>query len=375
MPGHLSEGWRRLGCRVEEFFYGSHMGKSWKREGRQANHRINLELLYTARRLRAEGRLDLIFAVIYDDVLEEETAQQLRLLQVPMVNYHVDLVGQWHRVLRTGKYFDRLACAQRDHWSALRRAEIRPWYMPMASNPPASAKAADDVLFDGVLYLGSPWEFRRRALSEIAHAGLPLRVFGHGWQTDDRLDESKAQPWLKILHDLRYYAKPYLAEMGVGNALSAIQRRLRLWRGRPSSSAEVPGECLYGEYSDAMFDPLVKGAAINLGFAHFSNTPGTHQERRQLRLRDFEIPMAGGFYLAQDCAQLRELFHPGVDIATWDSMKDLLEKIRYYLAHPAERRRLSAAGQAHVRKHHTWERRFRDLLRDLNLPVPRKENG
>ncbi|HEY9875171.1 MAG TPA: hypothetical protein V6D12_17185, partial [Candidatus Obscuribacterales bacterium] len=109
MPANLSEGWRRLGCEVEEFFYGTHMGKSWSAEGLRENQKINEELLATAKHLKAEGRLDLIFAVIYDDVLAVETAQQLRALDVPMMNYHVDLVGQWYRILRIGKYFDRVA--------------------------------------------------------------------------------------------------------------------------------------------------------------------------------------------------------------------------------------------------------------------------
>lgn len=79
MPKNLSEGWRHLGCSVEEFFYGTHMGKSWSADGLRENHRINAQLLATAKRLKAEGRLDLIFAVIYDDVLEVETAQQFAL--------------------------------------------------------------------------------------------------------------------------------------------------------------------------------------------------------------------------------------------------------------------------------------------------------
>ena len=37
MPGHLSEGWRRLGCTVHEFFYGRTMGRSWSAAGRAGN--------------------------------------------------------------------------------------------------------------------------------------------------------------------------------------------------------------------------------------------------------------------------------------------------------------------------------------------------
>ncbi|HEY9693362.1 MAG TPA: glycosyltransferase [Oculatellaceae cyanobacterium] len=368
MPANLSEGWRRLGCSVEEFFYGTHMGKSWTAEGLQENHQINAQLLATAKRLKAEGRLDLIFAVIYDDVLEVETAQQLRALDVPMVNYHVDLVGQWYRILRTGKYFDLVACAQTNHWSGLRRAGIRPYYMPMAANPPATIyeSAKPSIAFEGVVYLGSPWLYRRQVLSELAAQGIPLRIYGHNW-LNKTLDAGYVQPKAKTLHDLRYYLLPRLREEGRKQLFSTIQRRLQ--PPPPAGvSNELPIECVKGSYVDADFIPLVQGAAINLGFTHFMGTPGTPSEMRQVRLREFEIPMIGGFYLTQDCQQLRELFVD--EMATWDNQLDLQDKINYYLDHPDERQKLGFAAQAYCLQHHTWANRFRDLLKELNLPQP-----
>jgi hypothetical protein len=371
MPANLSEGWRRLGCSVEEFFYGTHMGKSWSADGLRENHRINAQLLATAKRLKAEGRLDLIFAVIYDDVLQVETAQQLRALDVPMVNYHVDLVGQWYRVLRTGKYFDRVACAQRDYWSGLRRAEIRPFYMPMAANPPTwgHQSVAASIPFEGVLYLGSPWPYRRQVLADIAQQGIPLQIYGHNWlrQTPDL---ANAQPLGKNLHDLRYYLWPRLREEGWGEFLATIGRRLQKVPPPLGVSTELPTDCIKGSYSYTDFIPLVQGAAINLGFTHFRGTPGTTAERRQVRLREFEIPMAGGFYLTQDCDQLRELFRVGEQIATWEDLPDLREKIRYYLDHAAERQKITQAAQSHCLQNHTWANRFRHLLQELNLPQP-----
>ncbi len=371
MPANLSEGWRRLGCSVEEFFYGTHMGKSWSAEGLRENQQLNAQLLATAKRLKGEGRLDLIFAVIYDDVLQVETAQELRALDVPMVNYHVDLVGQWYRVLRTGKYFDRVACAQMDSWSGLRRAGIRPYYMPMASNPSVTIQSSTTapIPFDGLLYLGSPWLYRRQVLANLAQQGIPLQIYGRNWlrQTPD---PANAQPLGKNLHDLRYYLWPRLQEEGWSELLGTIRKRLQKASPPASASTELPTDCIKGSYADADFSPLVQGAAINLGFTHFQGTPGTPAERRQVRLREFEIPMAGGFYLTQDCAQLRELFQVGEQVVTWNDLSDLQDKIRYYLDHPAERQKIAQAGQAHCLQHHTWVNRFRHLLQELNLPQP-----
>ncbi|MEM7554061.1 MAG: glycosyltransferase [Cyanobacteria bacterium P01_A01_bin.84] len=367
MPGNLSEGWRLLGCSVEEFFYGTHMGKSWSSQGLKENQEINTQLLATARRLKAEGRLDLIFAVIYDDVLDVETAKQLRKLDVPMVNYHVDMVGQWYRVLRTGKYFDLLACAQKDNWSALKSAGIKPYYLPMAANPhPLQNQPQETIPFAGVIYLGSPWLYRQQVLAQLAQTNIPLQIYGRNWLRKTS-DPANAQPLGKNLHDIRYYLLPRLRQEGWQTSIATIRRRLK---GSPPPgvlSTEIPSEYIKGSYANNDFIPLVQGAAINLGFTHFQGTPSTSEERRQVRLREFEIPMAGGFYLTQDCPELHELFSIDKHIVTWDKLSDLKEKISYYLEHPTERKKIAQAGQVHCLQNHTWVNRFRELLKELKI--------
>jgi spore maturation protein CgeB len=51
------------------------------------------------------------------------------------------------------------------------------------------------------------------------------------------------------------------------------------------------------------------------------------------------------------------LFEPGVDVATYSSTRDCIEKIAYFLAHPAERERIAAAGQQRTLRDHTFLRR------------------
>ena len=129
----------------------------------------------------------------------------------------------------------------------------------------------------------------------------------------------------------------------------------------------VVGKSPIWVYRNEDFAPLVRGAAINLGFTHFRGESGTSLERRQVRLREFEIPMAGGFYLTQDCPQLRELFNPGRDVACWDQLPDLLDKIAYYRERPAERQNFAEAARAHCLNHHTWQQRFSGLLDELGI--------
>jgi spore maturation protein CgeB len=365
MPGNLSEGWRSLGFTVHEFFYGTHMGKSWSSEGIKENKKINADLLETARRLKTSNQLDLIFAVIYDDVLTVETAQKLRNLDVPMVNYQVDMIGQWYRVLRTGPYFNLVACAQRDNWEGLKQAGIRPYYMPMAANPPdpSTLSSTSPMQFEGVLYMGSPWLYRRQVLAHLAQQDIPLQIYGHNWLRTEP-DPANAQPLAKNFHDIRYYLWPRIQHESWSEFFETIQRRLNPLP--PAGiSTDLPPKCIKGSYASGDFFNLVQGAAINLGFTHFQGLPNTKKERRQVRLREFEIPMAGGFYLAQDCPQIRELFPLGELFEAWDKTSDLQEKICYYLKHPLKRQKIAHTMQSYCLNNHTWKHRFSSLLKEL----------
>ena len=112
---------------------------------------------------------------------------------------------------------------------------------------------------------------------------------------------------------------------------------------------------------------MITGASINLGFTHFRGEGGTKQEQRQVRLREFEIPLNGGFYFTQECEQLQELFPEHYDIISWNQVPDLLEKINYYLEHPQTREKITHDVQNYTLRHHTWDNRFCNLLQELKV--------
>ena len=91
--------------------------------------------------------------------------------------------------------------------------------------------------------------------------------------------------------------------------------------------------------------------------------PGT----TQVKLRDFEVPLAGGFYLVERVAEYEEFFRPGVEVETWETVDELIDKIRYYLDHDAERRQIAEAGRRRAVAEHTWDKRFAMLFRELGL--------
>ena len=128
-----------------------------------------------------------------------------------------------------------------------------------------------------------------RALAHLVRAGIPLKIYGGGWN-----------------------------------------RRL--------ASSEL-GECNQGrfvwgdEYARAIcsFD-------VNIGIVSQVN-------RSHTASRTFQIPALGGFLLHERNDVVARHFREGVEADFFGSDDELVEKCRHYLAHPEERLRIAEAGR------------------------------
>jgi spore maturation protein CgeB len=87
-----------------------------------------------------------------------------------------------------------------------------------------------------------------------------------------------------------------------------------------------------------------------------------HKETDSVNCRLFEATGCGGFVLTEDRPAVGDFFEPGQEVAIFDSRKDLVEKVRYYLAHPEERQRIAQRGCQRAHRDHTYEIRLRHLL-------------
>jgi glycosyltransferase involved in cell wall biosynthesis len=84
-----------------------------------------------------------------------------------------------------------------------------------------------------------------------------------------------------------------------------------------------------------------------------------------LNLRVFEVLSSGGFLLTDRLSResgLEMIFKDGEHLVCYDSLQDLLEKIRYYLKHPSEANAIAKKGHEEYKRHHTPETKTNELM-------------
>jgi glycosyltransferase involved in cell wall biosynthesis len=101
-----------------------------------------------------------------------------------------------------------------------------------------------------------------------------------------------------------------------------------------------------------------------------------HSRNHDLNFRVFEGMCSGSLLLTdRDVGGLLDLFNDGENLATFEDEKEAFERLEHYLGDDDARERISKAGRSLVLEKHTYERRLRELLSKVGLPVPEKRQS
>lgn len=82
-----------------------------------------------------------------------------------------------------------------------------------------------------------------------------------------------------------------------------------------------------------------------------------------LPLRIFDILGCGGFLMTNYQPELMEHFEIGVDLESYASMEELIDKCAYYLSHEDIRKQIALNGYQKVKENHTYLQRIMEMLR------------
>ncbi|MGE5179076.1 MAG: glycosyltransferase [Bacteroidota bacterium] len=318
--------------------------------------RYTERFLEAVRAAHRTAPLDLVLTYVSDSHLEPSAIDHVRERIAPIANFFCNNIHQFHLVRANARHFDVCLVPEQAALADYERAGATPLFFPMAANPdvyrPLDVPRRYEATFAGQRYAD-----RAGNLLALRQGGVDAHVFGQGWSPDGppagqgMTPAPPERPPLERAIELMREGR---------NPLRAARDRAE-WR-RLATRHE---SALHPPVSDAEYVALFSQSAISLGFLVLGDTHRTKRPLRQVRLREFEAPMAGAFYLTEYLDEIGLHYEIGREVVCFRSREELVERCRWYLRHDEERLQIARAGHERARRDHTWTRRFEDLFAEL----------
>jgi spore maturation protein CgeB len=263
---------------------------------------LNADLLGTVQRLRPE----LVLTVLLQYEVWTETLDLIRAnTPALLVNWATDDSWKYPEFSRfLAPHFHAWASTSPEACTRAGReghANFVPTQWAASADQLATPRAATECRYT-VSFVGSAYGNRRRWIAELQRRGIEVQCFGQGWP-----------------------------------------------------SGPVAAEAIPAIYRDSV---------VSLNFADSGlHLQGLRPYRsRQIKARVFEVPGAGGCLLTENAEHLSEFYAPDQELFRFDGVDQLVDRIRYCLAHPRERDRIAYAGHERTRREHTYDLRFSRLV-------------
>ncbi len=87
--------------------------------------------------------------------------------------------------------------------------------------------------------------------------------------------------------------------------------------------------------------------------------------RLSMSVRIYTAICCGAFYMSRKVEGIEEVFEPGKEIEVFETYREMIDKIGYYLAHEEKRKAIAEAGRARVIAQHTYRHRFSEMFNIL----------
>jgi spore maturation protein CgeB len=299
---------RHMGHEVELFDYMGEIKTLGKVE-------MNQKLLARTR----SWRPTLILFSLYTDQFEPETIEKLQEYTQTLCFFHddtwrVEYSRYWARHF---SYF-----STPDYLGESKYREIglpNAIYFPFGCNERIFRKLSVPKKVD-VSFVGTWHPYRAWIINRIRKAGISVVAAGHRWPRG----EIKQEDMVSLFNQSRI-------NLNLSNSASWDARYL-------TSSARA----------------LLNGLR-------------SQKNVEQLKARVFELAGCGAFQLSYYVDGLEKCYEINKEICVYVDPDDLIEKIKFYLAHESLRESIAAAGFSRTLQDHTFERRFNEVFQRMGL--------
>lgn len=183
-----------------------------------------------------------------------------------------------------------------------------------------------------VTFVGRPHGRRRKIIERLKNAGINVVCFGEGWPNG------------------------YVSTEDIIKVFSQSKINLNL-----SESSGNLWKQIASIFFRRKFD---RSIGINSPLKWYDNFQMLlARKKKQIKGRIFRVLGCGGFVLSESTEGLEGLYEPGKEIECFSSFNELVEKIKYYLAHEEEREKIAQAGYQRSARDHTCEKRFNEMFK------------
>jgi spore maturation protein CgeB len=290
-----------------------------------ARHRplLGEQLLRQVKAAHKQRPLDLFFSYFYSAYVEPAVIREISKMGIPAVNWYCNASYQFELVEEIAPAYDFCLVPEKFRLDDYRRVGANPIYCQEAANPNVYRPHAVPAEFD-VTFVGQRYGTRPQFLKRLLQSGVDARAWGPRW------DEQARRAASPLDHALARRSGPALTD----DELVVMYSRSK----------------------------------VSLGFSAVAQVPKDGSPPiKQVRLRDFEAPMSGAFYLVERFDELAEFFEPGKEVVFFEDEDDLAEKAAFYVRNEGERGRIRNAGMKRAREEHTWHRRFERAFEQMGV--------
>ncbi len=328
-------------------------------------------------RAHARQPIDLFLSYFYNAHFDPAGFDRVHALGIRSINYYCNSIHQFANVAAIAAKVDVSWHAERDARDSYLRAGARPVWVQMAADPRVYHPVDVDRI-PRACFVGQNYADRGDWMAALIEAGVPVEIYGPGWGFADPASPVAAssapaeylgrpQPVPGSWPGYRKAARDIIAAEGLVGGVSRIGKRLVQ---RRSQQRQID---LFAPHArgPVRFDRQLDVFGRHEVCLNFSNVWVDGPRGRRLvphvRLRDFEAPMCRTCYLTGHTDEITAFYEIGREIDTYQTPEELVDKTRFYLAHPDAAERLREAGYRRALASHTWVHRFTELFSKTGL--------
>lgn len=314
-------------------------------------HRPRLEeaLLRQIRQAHRFKPIDVFFSYFPSALCRPQVILEIRAMGICTINWYCNASYQFELVEEIAPAYDYCLVPEKSRLDDYRRVGAKPIYCQEAANPniykPYNIPQSFDVTFVGQKYGDRPAYIRA-----LLDAGIDVRVWGPSWKASGPVQRLKKLTTVD----------------GWRRAMRKVARKMDELSSE-ESNVDIPRAICGPALNDEDLIKMYSRSKISLGFSSCGETHEAGQRILQVRLRDFEAPMSGAFYMVEYMEELEEFYQIGEEIVCYHDKEDLANKARYYLMHDVERERIRWAGYQRAVNDHSWQKRFEYVFRKIGL--------